>query len=254
MNGIWVLLCITVGAAPYNQTFDRAAAAYSSGDFATAVQLYEQLIGEGVVHPAVFYNLGNAYYRQGGLGSAIANYERALQCNPGLESAAQNLEHCIRNTERRLPKPSPPPWGREVFFWHYRLPPQAAQRIAVGSWVALWVLLAARQFRPARYLVPAAIIAGAMAGAFGLSAWFKAHAPLLAVAGDSRVPVRYGASDDEAVRFELYEGDRVTMERRENGWARVATSQGDRGWARETALVLIGPPYHQAPAQPEEAS
>lgn len=30
----------------------------------------------------LFYNLGNAYYRQGKLGLAILNYERALRLDP----------------------------------------------------------------------------------------------------------------------------------------------------------------------------
>ena len=88
-----------------------------------------------------------------------------------------------------------------------------------------------------------AIVLAVLAAAFGASAWAKAHPPALAVAAVERVPVHYGTNEDEAVRFELYEGDRVAVDRRADGWARVNISSGERGWARESDLVFVGPPY-----------
>jgi hypothetical protein len=91
-------------------------------------------------------------------------------------------------------------------------------------------------------------IAGILAASFGASAWAKAHPVLLAVANEERVPVHYGTNENETVRFELYAGDRVTVDKRAAGWVRVSTVDGERGWAQEKNLTLVGPPYERPPA------
>ncbi len=70
----------------------RADSAYSADNFTLAEQLYKAaMAAEGTSAP-LFYNLGNAYYRQGNLGMALVNYERALKIDPTMTDARVNLE------------------------------------------------------------------------------------------------------------------------------------------------------------------
>ena len=70
----------------------RADSAYNREDYADAIRLYNEAIaGEGV-SSNLYYNLGNAYYRDNRLGLAILSYERALALDPSNEEAATNLE------------------------------------------------------------------------------------------------------------------------------------------------------------------
>lgn len=242
-----VLMCLVLGlgAGVYNEEFDKAAAAYEAGNFAAAIETYERIIGESVAHEAVFYNLGNAYYRSGRLGAAIANYERALTLDPGFENARENLGKAVRDTRQRLGRPLPSDWEQSLLFWHYLLSRETTYRLALIFWVAFWVLLGLRQVRLVRFTRQAAALAALLAVAFGGSAWAKAHAPSLAVADADPVAVRYGTSDSDTLRFELYPGDRVTVDQRVNGWARVETASGERGWARQENLIFVGPPYER---------
>ncbi len=248
MTALLGILLACAGAGAFTDAFDQACAEYEQKDYIAAAQRFEQLVDEDVVAPAVFYNLGNCYYRLGRLGPAIANYERALHLAPGFENAAQNMAECIKKTERRLNRVQRPEWERSLLFWHYTLPPKVTRAVAVFLWYALWTALALRLWRPERYLSRMAIVLAVLAAAFGASAWAKAHPPALAVAAVERVPVHYGTNEDEAVRFELYEGDRVAVDRRADGWARVNISSGERGWARESDLVFVGPPYEASRA------
>jgi len=136
-------------------------------------------------------------------------------------------------------------------FWHYSVPTRTTRWLAGLCWLGFWGLLALHRVRrgvDGRRLAPT-VAAGVLAVTFGLSAWAKAHGDRYAVASDERVAVHYGTSEDETVRFELYAGDRVIVDRRENGWARVITADGERGWARDEALAFVGPPYER-PALP----
>lgn len=246
-------LVLVLGANVYDATFDEAGSAYEAGRYAEAVNRYEQLVSESVVHAAVFYNLGNAYYRNGDVPAAIANYERALQVNPRFRQARQNLDTAVQATQQRLARPLPADWEESLLFWHYNLTPWETYYVAALLWVAFWVVLGLRQWRPLRYTRRAALGLGLLAAAFGASAWVKAHPPQLAVAARETVPVRYGTGDDETVRFELHAGDRVTVDQHAGGWARVTTVDGERGWAREQSMLFVGPPYEPfvatAPAQ-----
>jgi len=69
----------------------QADSAYAQDNFTLAEQLYLESIRQDGTSSTVFYNLGNAYYRQGNLGKAILNYERALKLDPTNADAQDNL-------------------------------------------------------------------------------------------------------------------------------------------------------------------
>ena len=60
-----IALLLLCGATPFEENFDRANAAYYQGHYAEAARHYEELVAASVENPVVFYNLGNAYHRQG---------------------------------------------------------------------------------------------------------------------------------------------------------------------------------------------
>lgn len=70
----------------------RADSAYMADQFAEAAGLYEQAAREEGVSSALYYNLGNSYYRMGRTGEAIVAYERALRLDPSNSEAKANLE------------------------------------------------------------------------------------------------------------------------------------------------------------------
>ena len=71
--------------------FDAANTAYAEGNYEEAAILYQSMIDEQP-DATLYYNLGNARYKQGELAQAILNYERALRLNPNHKDAKYNLE------------------------------------------------------------------------------------------------------------------------------------------------------------------
>ena len=237
------ILMLALGAGAYDEMFDKGVESYYQGDYEGSVNSFEQLVSQGVEDPAVFCNLGNGYYRMGKIAPAIANYERALRLNPGLTDVRASLYRAVEQTERRLSKPAPSDWEQSLFFWHYGLSKPAAFRLAAGWWVVFWGLLTLRQFKQIRFLRRAAAVAGLLAVLFAVSTWAKSQSSGLAVANAPRVPVYSGNQEVDIVHFELYEGDRVHVEIRNDGWAKVETANEKRGWARERYFIFVDPPY-----------
>ncbi len=240
---VWTTVWVLAAAAASTQAverYDMANHAYRNGDFATAIGNYQRVLELTGPNAAAHYNLGNAFYQSGDLPGAIASYERALQLEPGLDAARQNLSFAVRQTERKLPRPERFR-ADSVLFWQSRLGQRTLTVVALCAWAGFWTVLALRQWRPVPYARAAAAILLLIAGATGVSAWFRAHPPLLAVAAADRVPVRYGVSEADTVRFELYAGDRAAVDGVQDGWARVQTADGERGWAQVEQLILVGP-------------
>lgn len=70
----------------------KAEEAYQSGDYETAISLYEDVADKYGVSSGLYYNLGNAYYKDQSYAAAILNYERALMLDPENSDAAINLQ------------------------------------------------------------------------------------------------------------------------------------------------------------------
>ena len=134
-------------------------------------------------------------------------------------------------------------------MWHDNWTPRAVYRLAVLCWIAFWALLAIRLWKPTKHLTRAAIVLALAAAAFATSAYVKFHPPLIAMAIQDNLPVRFGLGNDDATNFELMQGDRVVIDARRKGWAQVRTIDGKRGWVEEQRLALVGPPYVRSAAQ-----
>lgn len=81
----------TTLAGSVQPTVQQAAQAYEASQFAAASQAYQQVVNQGIQNGELYYNLGNAYFKQGDLGRAILNYRRAAQLSPRDEDIRANL-------------------------------------------------------------------------------------------------------------------------------------------------------------------
>src|SRR3989338_6537720 len=72
--------------------FEDGNAKYRAGDFKGAAAAYEPLIAAGEGTAAVYYNLGNTYFRLGQKGKAVAHYRRALRLSPRDADTRWNLQ------------------------------------------------------------------------------------------------------------------------------------------------------------------
>lgn len=86
-----IVAALNILAASAMSLAQRADSAYSAENYRLAIDLYQQSIATDGVSGEVYYNLGNAYYRDGKLGQAVLSYERSLRINPTDADARDNL-------------------------------------------------------------------------------------------------------------------------------------------------------------------
>lgn len=64
---------------------------YMNREYDLAAKRYQDVIAQGFESGELYYNLGNAYFKQGKLAEAILYFEKALLLKPGDEDIRQNL-------------------------------------------------------------------------------------------------------------------------------------------------------------------
>lgn len=75
---------------------------YQAKQYEKAVDTYEKVLHMGFEGTSVYYNLGDAYYREGKLGYSILYYEKALRLSPGDPDIVHNLRIANSKTVDRI--------------------------------------------------------------------------------------------------------------------------------------------------------
>src|SRR2546423_13147635 len=125
-----LLAGVSIGAAQPAAQFAKANQEYTAGDFKAAIADYEEAVRSGQDAPNLFYNLGNAYFRQKDLGRAILNYERALALDSHHPEAQANLR--IARDEARALELAPSRSERLLAF-------ATANQYAITGAAAFWI-------------------------------------------------------------------------------------------------------------------
>lgn len=76
--------------------------AYNTNDFERAIDEWRTCADNGMEDPDLFYNLGNAYFRNGKLGFAIYYYKSALRLRPSDPDIQHNLGFATAMTKDKV--------------------------------------------------------------------------------------------------------------------------------------------------------
>lgn len=98
----FLTLCLVGSAYAQDAALKEAEVAYTKEDYSKAIELYEGILKSNGESAAVYYNLGNAYYKAGKIAPAILNYERCLLMNPGDGDARFNLQMARQKTVDKI--------------------------------------------------------------------------------------------------------------------------------------------------------
>lgn len=82
--------------------WNAGVAAYTEGDFASALKDWEEIRSAGLMSRELYYNLGNAYFKTGEIAKATLWYERALKLDPSDKDVRYNLEYARSLTQDRI--------------------------------------------------------------------------------------------------------------------------------------------------------
>ena len=233
--------------APADSLWEAGTAAYSNGDWQSAVEAWGAVEAEGLESPDLYYNIGNAYFKESDYAHAILYYERALKLDPSHSDARFNLEFARESVQDRIE--SVPEFFLKT--WVRRL----GYVFSSDTWAALFLVLLALALAGVLLFLLSASVARRRTGFFtGLAALllafcclgFSASQKVAYNRADSAivtVPVSSVRSSPgaEAAKdlFVLHEGTKVRILDEVGGWWNIELSDGRQGWIQSSDLELI---------------
>lgn len=215
-----------------------------------AAAKYASLVRSGIVHPALLRNWAATEYLAGRPGMAVANYRRLLKENPHDGAALAAVAQLERELQIES-KPLPPlsfPWAGPFFAGIARLPrwisPTALEGIALGAWLAFWLLLVVRTFTPrfpwktlAGISLMLCLVAAGLDAAHDLY-WTDSRQAVV-VASSLTLRSGDGETYDRVYEQRRSEGLPVRVLTLRDGWAKVQVDAEVAGWVSLDDLALI---------------
>jgi len=235
---ICVLLCpYRASAEDSTAAFDAANKLYAEGRFAEAAVAYETMLANGQASPALYFNLGNAFFKADRMGHAIAAYRQAGQLSPRDPDLRANLQFARNQVQGPTLRPSR--WER----WLGTLNLNEWTWLSAGALWLTFALLTVRQLRPAlaKPLKTWAFAAGAttvllmvcLALAFAGSSKSKT-----AIVTALEAAVRSGPLDESPNAFTARDGAELRVLDEKGDWLEV-TDGARRGWVKRTQVVAL---------------
>lgn len=220
---------------------------YKAEKYTEAAAAYESVLKEVGASAAVYYNLGNAYYKLDNIPLSILNYERALLIEPGDGDIRANLALARGKTADKVTPPS------EMFFvtwWHdlcNSMSSYAWSVFSIGCFVLLLLGVLAYLFA-SQLLVRKIGVYGAMVlFALVVVSNFAAYTQNKAFANRNSaiviapaVSVKSSPNASSTDLFVIHEGAKVqVLDATMKEWREVKFEEGKQGWIPVASLEVI---------------
>jgi tetratricopeptide (TPR) repeat protein len=240
---VLLILCPvrTTGASETARTFLDGIKDYKEDRFAEAAAAFSKIADEGIINGKLFYNLGNAYLKNGDIGNAMLWYERALKLLPHDPDLKFNYEYAQSLTKDEKGDKDLPLF-RILFFWKYLLSQTQIQWTAIIFNLIFWSLMAARVIRRKNRFQTISHVILALGLIFTFTAVYndyEANFIKEAVILPARVSIRSGLTDDATELFVLHAGAKVKIDKEKDDYIRISYSEGKIGWIKKTDAGVI---------------
>lgn len=229
---------------------DSANAAYAQGDFEKAAANYEEVLKMNYESPALYFNLGNTYYKLDKPGLSVLNYERAKKLSPYDDEINFNLR--LAN-QRTLDKTES---GNQLFlndWWDNLKSLRSEKTWGLRSIVCFSLFL----FFLGVFITSAKLLTRQIGFWLGLVFFISSLVSFFVAQGryndlvsknsavilTSSVEVKNSPSGSGTKLFILHEGSKVsapeTMNTPEGEWVKVELTPEKVGWVKRTSLEFI---------------
>lgn len=245
------LLLLTYHVTCFAQdTAKQATAAYNEGNFSKAIELLEKEKNEqkakGLESAELYYNLGNAYFRNNDLAHALLNYERALLLNPGDRDTKHNIDYVSSLTEDKI-------LVADTFFlsdWFTLL----QHCLSANTWalaaIVTFLLLIGSLFlyffgksinikKISFYAGIVFIIVILLANVFAFRQKYEMKNRATAIVISGSVQVKSSPDLNSKDLFILHSGTKVKITKEDRRWLEIEIADGNIGWIQREALEII---------------
>jgi len=228
-----------------DQLFYAGNISYQKMDYARAVEDYKKVLESGKVSSALYYNIGNAYFKLGKIGYAILFYEKARRLTPQDADLKSNLAYAktlVGNPAYQLPLTNPVVSLIKKPFEDLSL------RTITSSALILYVILVAllalfianrvvgRKFRAMIILIFLLLTCNLTGLALR---YYDDKIVSTGVVVQKSADAKYEPIDKSTTYYRIQEGDEVRVLKTRSSWRQIERADGKIGWVDASSVELI---------------
>ncbi|WP_311339117.1 tetratricopeptide repeat protein [Capnocytophaga leadbetteri] len=237
------LAIATIGWGQDQDNFDKATTLYQKGDYTQAAAVYSSILKSGKESSALYYNLGNTYYKLNNVPESIYYYEKALQLDPENADAKNNLIFANQMKVDAI-TPLPKTWVRQLSDGIVGL--FSAHTWAVLSIIGVFafVLSFLLYYFVERTALKRTFFSLMLAFLFfAIGSYTLAHfchkqvsQTQYAILFDKTVRVFSDANAYSSEVMQLHEGTKVEIIEDAKDWVKIRLVNGKTGWTKVSSL------------------
>jgi tetratricopeptide (TPR) repeat protein len=242
--GLAVIAPALSRAATPSEDFTKANQLYKEKDYDKAIALYQGILDQGIESAPIYFNLGNAYFKDGDLGRAILYYMKAKRLDPGNEDITNNLGFAKQFTSIQMEGVQLNPINSFIasIVSPYRL--DALAWIATAFFVLFVAFLAVRYGLgiAGPYVKAGIVVTLILLVTVSFVTTFKYRHDYLtrrAVLVTDEAPVRSGPSDEMDVEIQGTPGLVVEILSESGDYYNIQFENNRRGWIKKDQVAEI---------------
>jgi tetratricopeptide (TPR) repeat protein len=211
--------------------FAKANTAFAAGDFKSAIKNYQAVVQSGEWSANLFYDLGNAYFRDRDIGRAILNYVRALQLDRNHPEADANLR--IARDQIQALELTPAPLEKYLNF-------ASAKSFTILAAIFFWgtIFLSIVRRRKVLWMIIGLLLtAGCGWAAYKLENGTRGEGVAVVVADNTEA--RVATADSAKSVLALPPGSEVVILQERGDWSYAALPNDQRGWISTKSVERV---------------
>jgi hypothetical protein len=232
--------------ANISQLLNNGNQFYSQGNYKAAIEQYERLVQLPFSNELVYYNLGNAYFKNNQLGSAILNFEKAFKLAPLDRDVSANLDlarsRIADKIEGRQENILLRPLRKMTSFIPLDAETLLVMLLFIAANLSFTLFLLSRSTSLSRWAI---LCAGVlffffcMLGVSNAVRIYQAETLREGVVLVDKVDVVSGPAADNPVLFSIHEGLKIRIENELESWLHISLENGWNGWVKKNAVGII---------------
>jgi tetratricopeptide (TPR) repeat protein len=235
-----------VFAESVDEVYKDAIRSYEAGEFEDALQKFLNLEFQGIIHPDLFYNIGNCNFRLNNIGKSVLYYKKALKADPKHPEAVRNLKYALSFTKDKQAKETNDAvstlWNK--FRKNLYLNTTALIMLIIGLFIVVLINAAILKFRgrektALNFAVSVGIILFLFFGLIGYLNLREYKNTTEAVLTQKTAIAFSGPGSEFTRQFTIHEGMIFDIEKSENEWSLIKLSNGLGGWIKTELFEKI---------------
>ena len=234
---VYILLLALLPLVSFGNKALMADVYYSKGQYKEAAAAYQQMVDSGYQSAAIYYNLGNAYYKLDDIPSAILYYERAHKLAPGDDDINFNIRFANLKTTDKIEEA---PTFFLVNWWKAFILSFSVGALSVLSIILVFLgsgILVIYFFTGSVAIKKSSFYGSIILFLLGAIMIFMAAMQLdyftshrQAIVFSSSATVKSGPVDKSNTLFVIHDGTKVDVLDNSNGWVKIRLANGNEGW------------------------